>query len=81
MQDLEADVEKGGDEFRTAPGHDRRKRCQPWIDAADDHHRRHCGAERERSVDGQIGKIENAEGEIDTKADKGIDEPQLDRSE
>jgi hypothetical protein len=77
VEDLEAHVEHGGHHAGRSPRRHGDQRRKPGIDARDDQHRGDGRAERERAIDRQIRKIEDAECEVDAERDEGIDQPQL----
>ena len=54
---------------------------RPRIPAGDQADRGDGGAERKGAVDGQVGKVEDAEGQEDAERDEGIDEAELDGPE
>ena len=65
----------------SAPATMRQSRREPRIPAGDDADRRHRGAERERAVDRQVGKVEHAERQEDAERHEGVDQAKLDGAE
>jgi hypothetical protein len=77
----EAQVQHRGDQPGQHAGDDGQPGRQIGIGAGDDQRRRHRAAQREAAVDGEIWKIQDAEGEVNPQGDQTVDEADLDRPE
>src|SRR5699024_7136864 len=74
-------VEQTGDVAGDESGDDRGEGGQEGVDSGDDEGRRGGAARGEASVDGEVGEVEDLEGQIDPERHRAVDEPEFQCSE